>query len=412
MTTTSHAVEAVWRIESSRVIATLARLTGDLGTAEDLAQDALVSALEQWPTTGIPRNAGAWLTTVAKRRAIDGWRRQTALRERYESLAHNLEVTVDQPDPDDVIRDDLLRLIFVSCHPVLAPEARVALTLRVVGGLTTDEIARAFLVPSPTIGQRITRAKRTLSAAHVPFEVPDRSELASRLETVLGVIYLIFNEGYAATSGGDWMRPELTNEALRLGRILAVLVSTEPEVHGLVALMEFQASRMAARTSPDGTPILLDDQDRTRWNRLQIGRGVAALDRADALGKGRGPYALQAALAACHATAPTAAQTDWSEIVALYDALAQLTPSPVIELNRAVAVSRAQGAEAGLVAVDRLAGIGALAGYHLLPAVRGDILERLGRTVEARAEFTRAAELTHNEREREVLLGRADSAAE
>lgn len=412
MTTTSHAVEAVWRIESSRVIATLARLTGDLGTAEDLAQDALVSALEQWPTTGIPRNAGAWLTTVAKRRAIDGWRRQTALRERYESLAHNLEVTVDQPDPDDVIRDDLLRLIFVSCHPVLAPEARVALTLRVVGGLTTDEIARAFLVPSPTIGQRITRAKRTLSAAHVPFEVPDRSELASRLDTVLGVIYLIFNEGYAATSGGDWMRPELTNEALRLGRILAVLVSTEPEVHGLVALMEFQASRMAARTSPDGTPILLDDQDRTRWNRLQIGRGVAALDRADALGKGRGPYALQAALAACHATAPTAAQTDWSEIVALYDALAQLTPSPVIELNRAVAVSRAQGAEAGLVAVDRLAGIGALAGYHLLPAVRGDILERLGRTVEARAEFTRAAELTHNEREREVLQGRADSAAE
>lgn len=412
MTTTSHAVEAVWRIESSRVIATLARLTGDLGTAEDLAQDALVSALEQWPTTGIPRNAGAWLTTVAKRRAIDGWRRQTALRERYESLAHNLEVTVDQPDPDDVIRDDLLRLIFVSCHPVLAPEARVALTLRVVGGLTTDEIARAFLVPSPTIGQRITRAKRTLSAAHVPFEVPDRSELASRLDTVLGVIYLIFNEGYAATSGGDWMRPELTNEALRLGRILAVLVSTEPEVHGLVALMEFQASRMAARTSPDGTPILLDDQDRTRWNRLQIGRGVAALDRADALGKGRGPYALQAALAACHATAPTAAQTDWSEIVALYDALAQLTPSPVIELNRAVAVSRSQGAEAGLVAVDRLAGIGALAGYHLLPAVRGDILERLGRTVEARAEFTRAAELTHNEREREVLQGRADSAAE
>jgi len=412
LTTTSHAVEAVWRIESSRVIATLARLTGDLGTAEDLAQDALVSALEQWPTTGIPRNAGAWLTTVAKRRAIDGWRRQTALRERYESLAHNLEVTVDQPDPDDVIRDDLLRLIFVSCHPVLAPEARVALTLRVVGGLTTDEIARAFLVPSPTIGQRITRAKRTLSAAHVPFEVPDRSELASRLDTVLGVIYLIFNEGYAATSGGDWMRPELTNEALRLGRILAVLVSTEPEVHGLVALMEFQASRMAARTSPDGTPILLDDQDRTRWNRLQIGRGVAALDRADALGKGRGPYALQAALAACHATAPTAAQTDWSEIVALYDALAQLTPSPVIELNRAVAVSRSQGAEAGLVAVDRLAGIGALAGYHLLPAVRGDILERLGRTVEARAEFTRAAELTHNEREREVLQGRADSAAE
>ena len=407
MTTTSNAVEAVWRIESSRVIATLARLTGDIGTAEDLAQDALVAALEQWPTTGIPRNAGAWLTTVAKRRAIDGWRRQSALRERYESLARNLEVTVDEPDPDDVIRDDLLRLIFVSCHPVLAPEARVALTLRVVGGLTTDEIARAFLVPSPTIGQRITRAKRTLAAAHVPFEVPDRSELPSRLGTVLGVVYLIFNEGYSATSGGDWMRPALANEALRLGRILAVLVAGEPEVHALVALMELQASRMGARTSVDGSPILLDDQDHSRWDRLQIGRGVAALARADALGRVRGPYALQAALAACHATAPTAAQTDWNQIVALYDALAQLTPSPVIELNRAVAVSRAQGAEAGLVAVDRLAGIGALAGYHLLPAVRGDILERLGRTSEARAEFARAAELTRNEREREVLRARS-----
>ena len=412
MTATTHAVEAVWRIESSRVIATLARLTGDLGTAEDLAQDALVSALEQWPTTGIPRNAGAWLTTVAKRRAIDGWRRQTALRERYESLARNLEVTVDEPDPDDVIRDDLLRLIFVSCHPVLASEARVALTLRVVGGLTTDEIARAFLVPSPTIGQRITRAKRTLAAAHVPFEVPDRSELTSRVGTVLGVVYLIFNEGYSATSGDDWMRPALAHEALRLGRILAALVPAEPEVHGLVALMELQASRMGARTSPDGNPILLDDQDRTRWDRLQIGRGLASLARADALGRARGPYALQAALAACHATAPTAAHTDWNEIVALYDALAVLTPSPVIELNRAVAVSRAQGAAAGLVAVDRLAGIGALAGYHLLPAVRGDILERLGRSAEAREEFSRAAELTRNEREREVLRARAESAAE
>jgi len=412
LTTTTYAVEAVWRIESSRVIATLARLTGDLGTAEDLAQDALVSALEQWPTTGIPRNAGAWLTTVAKRRAIDGWRRQTALRERYESLARNLEVTVDEPDPDDVIRDDLLRLIFVSCHPVLASEARVALTLRVVGGLTTDEIARAFLVPSPTIGQRITRAKRTLAAAHVPFEVPDRSELTSRVGTVLGVVYLIFNEGYSATSGDDWMRPALANEALRLGRMLAALVPTEPEVHGLLALMELQASRMGARTSPDGTPILLDDQDRTRWDRLQIGRGLASLARADALGRARGPYALQAALAARHATAPTAARTDWNEIVALYDALAVLTPSPVIELNRAVAVSRAKGAAAGLVAVDRLAGIGALAGYHLLPAVRGDILERLGRSAEAREEFTRAVELTRNEREREVLRARAESAGE
>jgi len=412
LTTTSHAVEAVWRIESSRVIATLARLTGDIGTAEDLAQDALVAALEQWPSAGIPRNPGAWLTTVAKRRAIDGWRRQSSLRERYESLARDLEVTVEQPDPDDVIRDDLLRLIFVSCHPVLAPEARVALTLRVVGGLTTDEIARAFLVPSPTIGQRITRAKRTLAAARVPFEVPDRSELPARLDTVLGVVYLIFNEGYSATSGGDWMRPALANEALRLGRILAALVPTEPEAHGLVALMELQASRMGARTSADGSPILLDDQDRTRWDRLQIGRGLASLARADSLGRARGAYALQAALAACHATAPTAQQTDWNEIVALYDALAQLTPSPVIELNRAVAVSRAQGAAAGLVAVDRLAGIGALAGYHLLPAVRGDILERLGRAAEARAEFAHAAELTRNERERAVLQARADSAEE
>jgi len=401
------AVEAVWRIESSRVIATLVRFTGDVGLAEDLAQDALVAALEQWPEQGIPRNPGAWLTAVAKRRAIDGWRRQSALRERYESIAHTLEVEGDEGDPDDVIRDDLLRLVFISCHPVLAPDARIALTLRLLGGLSTDEIARAFLVPSPTIGARITRAKKTLAAARVPFEVPDRSEIATRLAAVLEVVYLIFNEGYSATSGDDWMRPALTQEALRLGRILANLTPREPEVHALVALMELQASRMAARTAADGSAILLNDQDRTRWDRLQIGRGVAALARADSLGKARGPYALQAALAARHATAPTAAATDWDEIVALYDALAQLTPSPIIDLNRAVAISMAKGPDAGLVAVDRLAGIGALAGYHLLPAVRGDILARLGRSAEARQEFERAAELTRNERERAVLLGRA-----
>ncbi|TBN58211.1 RNA polymerase sigma factor [Glaciihabitans arcticus] len=404
--TTNAAVEAVWRIESSRVIATLARLTGDVGLAEDLAQDALIAALEQWPETGVPRNAGAWLTAVAKRRAIDGWRRQTALRERYQTLAHSLEETTDD-DPDDVIRDDLLRLIFVSCHPVLQPSSRVALTLRLLGGLTTEEIARAFLVPSPTIGQRISRAKRTLSAAKVPFEVPDRSELKERLGAVLEVLYLIFNEGYAATSGDGWMRPGLCREALRLGRTLAELLPAEPEVHGLVALMEFQSSRLGARTAPDGSAILLQDQDRSRWNRLQITRGVAALARADSLGRARGPYVLQAALAACHATAPHSADTDWALIVALYDALSAIAPSPIVELNRAVAVSMASGPDAGLTAVDRLAGVGALAGYHLLPAVRGDLLAKLGRGPEARLEFERAASLTRNERERELLLGRA-----
>ena len=396
----------MWRIESSRVIATLARLTGDVGLAEDLAQDALIAALEQWPETGVPRNAGAWLTAVAKRRAIDGWRRQTALRERYQTLAHSLEETIDG-DPDDVIRDDLLRLIFVSCHPVLPPESRVALTLRLLGGLTTEEIARAFLVPSPTIGQRISRAKRTLSAAKVPFEVPDRSELKERLGAVLEVLYLVFNEGYAATSGDGWMRPGLCREALRLGRTLAELLPAEPEVHGLVALMELQSSRLGARTAPDGSAILLQDQDRSRWNRLQITRGVAALARADSLGRARGPYVLQAALAACHATAPHSADTDWVLIVALYDALAAIAPSPVVDLNRAVAVSMASGPDAGLTAVDRLAGVGALAGYHLLPAVRGDLLAKLGRGPEARAEFERAAALTRNERERALLLGRA-----
>ena len=404
----NSSVDAVWRIESSRVIATLVRFTGDVGQAEDLAQEALVAALEQWPEAGIPKNPGAWLTTVAKRKAIDGWRRQSTLRDKYASIAND---PVDAPEPDDLIRDDLLRLVFISCHPVLSPEARVTLTLRLVGGLTTEEIARAFLVPSPTIGQRITRAKRTLSAAKVPFEVPDARELGERLGAVLEVIYLVFNEGYAATAGDDWMRPGLTREALRLGRILANLMPREPEVHGLVALMEFQASRTGARTKPDGTPILLSDQDRTRWDRSQISRGVDALARADALGRARGPYTLQAALAACHATAPNPDATDWNEIVALYDALAMLTPSPVIDLNRAVAISMARGPDAGLIAVDRLAGVGALAGYHLLPAVRGDILERLGRWAEARAEFERAASLTRNERERAVLLGRSAGAS-
>ena len=402
---TDNSVDAVWRIESSRVIASLVRFTGDVGQAEDLAQEALVAALEQWPEAGIPKNPGAWLTTVAKRKAIDGWRRQTTLRDKYHSIANEAP---DDAEPDDLIRDDLLRLVFISCHPVLTQETRVTLTLRLVGGLSTEEIARAFIVPSPTIGQRITRAKRTLAAAKVPFEVPDPRELTERLAAVLEVIYLIFNEGYAATAGDDWMRPGLTREALRLGRILANLMPREPEVHGLVALMEFQASRMAARTAADGSPILLNDQDRTRWDRLQISRGVASLARADALGRSRGPYTLQAALAACHATAPTAAKTDWPLIVALYDALASLTPSPVIDLNRAVAVSMASGPDAGLLAVDRLAGIGALAGYHLLPAVRGDILARLGRWAEARAEFERAAALTRNERERVLLQARAD----
>lgn len=389
------------------MIATLVRFTGDLSTAEELAQDALVTALEQWPAAGVPRNPGAWLTTIAKRRAIDGWRRHAVQSEKYALVARAAGVDADEPDPDDVIRDDLLRLVFISCHPVLSPEARVTLTLRLLGGLSTDEIARAFLVPSPTIGQRISRAKKTIAAAKVPFEVPDRSELKERLSAVLEVIYLIFNEGYSASSGDDWMRPALTEEALRLGRILAGLMPKEPEVLGLLALMEFQASRMGARTAPDGSPILLTDQDRARWDRLQIGRGVAALARADALGRGRGPFALQAAIAECHATSPRADATNWHQIVALYDALATLTPSPVIELNRAVAISMASGPDAALLAIDRLAGVGALAGYHLLPAVRGDILHRLGRWAEARVEFERAASLTRNERERALLLERA-----
>jgi RNA polymerase sigma factor (sigma-70 family) len=406
-----HAVEAVWRIESAKLIAVLARMVGDVGVAEELAQDALVAALEQWPESGIPRNPAAWLTSVAKRRAIDGWRRQERLGDKYAQLARDLETEDGLADPallaEDVIEDDLLRLVFVACHPVLTKPSRVALTLKLLGGLSTEEIARAFLAPSSTIAQRIVRAKRTLSAARVPFEVPDPREFPQRLGSVLEVIYLIFNEGYSATIGDDWMRPSLCQEALRLGRVLAELMPREPEVHGLVALMEFQASRLGARTTATGEPVLLQDQDRARWDRILIRRGVAALERSEKLARGRGPYALQAAIAACHATAPTAADTDWEEIVALYSALAQLTPSAVIELNRAVALSMAYGPEAGLEVVDRLAVEGALSSYHLLPSVRADLLTRLGRTAEARLEFERAAALTGNERERRLLLERA-----
>lgn len=405
-------VEAVWRIESGKLVAVLSRMVGDVGLAEELAQDALVAALEQWPESGVPRNAGAWLTAVAKRRAIDGWRRQERLGDRYAQLAHDLETERGADDPalvaEEPIDDDLLRLVFVSCHPVLTKPSRVALTLKLLGGLSTDEIARAFLVPAPTIAQRIVRAKRTLSAARVPFEVPDRAEFPARLSSVLEVIYLIFNEGYSATTGDDWIRPSLCQEALRLGRVLAELTPREPEVHGLVALMEFQASRLGARTTPTGEPVLLQDQDRSRWDRLLISRGVDALQRAERLDKGRGPYALQAAIAACHATAPTAEATDWEEIVALYSALAQLEPNAVVELNRAVALSMAFGPEAGLEVVDRLAIEGALATYHLLPTVRADLLFRLGRSAEARQEFERAAAMTGNARERALLLARAE----
>ncbi|WP_314148857.1 RNA polymerase sigma factor [uncultured Leifsonia sp.] len=406
-------VEAVWRIESGRLVAGLARWTGDVGLAEELAQDALVAALEQWPADGVPRNAGAWLTAVAKRRAIDGWRRRERLDERYAALARDLAEEQGSDDPaiavEEEIDDDLLRLVFVACHPVLTTSGRVALTLKLLGGLTTEEIARAFLVPTPTIAQRIVRAKRTLSAAQVPFAVPARSEFPERLSSVLEVVYLIFNEGYSATAGDDWMRPDLCREALRLGRVLAELTPREPEVHGLVALMEFQASRIGARTTADGEPILLQDQDRTRWDRLLITRGVAALRRADRLAgeAPRGPYALQAAIAACHATAPTADATDWEQIVALYGALAELRPSAVVELNRAVALSMARGPEAALPVVDRLVADGALSSYHLLPSVRADLLYRLDRLPEARAEFERAAAMTGNARERELLLARA-----
>jgi RNA polymerase sigma-70 factor (ECF subfamily) len=405
-------VEAVWRMESAKIIAKLARMLRNVGLAEELAQDALVSALEQWPRTGSPDNPGAWLMATAKNRALDELRRRKLVERKSTAIAHEAPLLGQAgPEPeeaaDDDIGDDLLRLTFVACHPVLATEARTALTLRLLGGLTTAEIARAFLVAEPTIAQRIVRAKRTLAEARIPFEVPRAEDLTERLASVLEVIYLIFNEGYAATAGDDWMRPALCEEALRLGRILAELVPGEPEVHGLVALMEIQASRIGARTDAAGEPILLLEQNRGRWDRLLIRRGLAALQRCEALGGALGPYALQAAVAACHARAPAAAQTDWNRIVALYDALAQLTPSPVIELNRAVAVSMAFGPAAGLGLVDALAADPRLRDYHWLPSVRGDLLEKLGRFAEARAEFGRAAALTKNGRERALLLGRA-----
>lgn len=407
-------IDAVWRIESARVIATLARMVGSLATAEDLAQDALVEALAKWPDQGIPRNPAAWLTAVAKRRAIDGWRRSERLGEKYALLASSSEAP---PAPDDVdhldepqIDDDLLRLIFICCHPVLALPARAALALRLLCGLSTEEIARAYLVPSPTMGQRITRAKRTLAAANVPFELPPHDEFPARLSAVYEVVYLVFNEGYAATAGDDWMRPELCELAIRLGRVLAALVPDQAEAHGLVALMELHASRVGARLGADGAPVLLLDQNRARWDRLLIAHGLAELRAADALGGPRGSYTLQAAIAACHARAATADATDWTEIAALYEALARLTNSPVVELNRAVAVSMAYGPSAGLEIVEAIAASGSLAGYHLLPSVRGDLLEKLGRTSEARAEFVAAAELTRNESERSVLLRRAAAA--
>jgi RNA polymerase sigma factor (sigma-70 family) len=389
----------------------------DVGVAEELAQDALVAALEQWPKAGIPDNPGAWLMAAGKHRAIDLWRRNKRLERKHEELGRELQAKQEMAVPDleaaidDDLGDDLLRLVFTACHPVLSFEARVALTLRLLGGLTTEEIARAFLIPEPTIAQRIVRAKRTLAEARVPFEVPRGAELAARLSSVLEVLYLVFNEGYTATAGGDWMRPALCEEALRLGRILAELAPTEPEVHGLVALMEIQASRSVARTSASGEPILLLDQNRARWDQLLIHRGLAALDRAEKLGDAHGPYVLQAAIVACHARARTPAETDWARIVALYNALAQLAPSPVVELNRAVAVAFAFGPAAGLDIVDALTSEPTLKAYHLLPSVRGDLLRKLGRLEEARAEFERAAGLTRNARERELLLGRARACA-
>jgi len=411
----ADAIDAVWRIESARLIAGLARMVGDVGLAEDLAQDALVAALEGWPQSGVPDNPGAWLMATAKRRAIDHLRRQKMQGRKHEHLGRELDERQVSPEPalaaaiDDHVGDDLLSLIFTACHPVLTTEARVALTLRLLGGLTTDEIARAFLVPKATIQQRIVRAKRTLAAARVPFEVPRGAALAQRLESVLEVIYLVFNEGYAATAGDEWVRPALCEDALRLGRILAELAPAEAEVHGVVALMEIQASRLRARVGPTGEPILLLDQDRGRWDHLLIGRGLAALERAEALGGSYGPYTLQAAIAACHARARTAEETDWTRIVALYDALAQLLPSPVVELNRAVALGMAFGPAAGLEVVDSLTTEPALAGYHLLPSVRGDLLAKLGRFDEARAELTRAAELTQNARERGLLLKKLEA---
>jgi RNA polymerase sigma-70 factor (ECF subfamily) len=415
-------IDAVWRIESPRLIARLTRIVRDVGVAEDLAQDALVAALEQWPESGVPDNPGAWLMATAKHRAIDHFRRNKRLERKHEELGRELgakEMAVPDLDSalDDNVGDDLLRLVFISCHPVLSTEAQVALTLRLLGGLTTEEIARAFLVPEPTVAQRIVRSKRTLSEKRVPFEVPQGGELAARLSSVLAVLYLIFNEGYSATTGDDWMRPALCEEALRLGRILAELAPQEPEVHGLVALMEIQASRSKARVGPSGQPILLFEQNRAHWDQLLIRRGLAALDRAEKLlakkqlaeelGDARGSYVLQAEIAACHARAHTPEETDWPRIVALYAALAQLAPSPVVELNRAVAVAMAFGPNAGLELVDALTAERSLAKYHLLPSVRGDLLKKLSRFDEARAEFERAASLTRNARERDLLLERA-----
>jgi RNA polymerase sigma-70 factor (ECF subfamily) len=406
-------IDAVWRIESPKIIAALARIVRDVGLAEDLAQDALIAALEQWPASGIPNNAAAWLMAAAKHRAIDHFRRSKMLDRKHEEIGRDLDAKQDsfarelEAALDDDVGDDLLRLIFTACHPVLSAEARAALTLRLLGGLTTDEIARAFLVPEPTIAQRIVRAKKTLAKERVPFEVPRGADRDARLASVLEVIYLIFNEGYSATAGDDWMRPELCQDALRLGRILAELVPQEPEAHGLVALMEIQVSRAAARVGKSGEPILLLDQDRTRWDRLLIRRGLAALTRAEALDGARGPYALQAAIAACHARARVPWETDWVRMAALYAALAQVTPSPIVELNRAVAVGMALGPAAGLAILEPLMAEPSLANYHLLPSVRGDLLAKLGRHEEARAEFQRAASLTKNAREKQLLLARA-----
>ncbi len=414
---THRAIDAVWRIESARLIASLTRMVGDVGAAEDLAQDALVAALERWPESGVPDNPGAWLMATAKHRAIDLLRRRSLLDRKHQQLGHELEARQEMAVPDldaaidDHVGDDLLRLMFTACHPVLSTEARVALTLRVLGGLTTEEIARAFLVPTATIAQRIVRAKRTLAEAKVPFEVPRGQDLTARLSSVLEVLYLVFNEGYSATAGDDWMRPALCEDAMRLGRILAGLAPEEPEVHGLVALMEIQASRSKARLGPSGEPILLLDQSRARWDQLLIRRGLDGLRRAEELGGAAGPYALQAAIAGCHARAHAPDETDWARIAALYDQLARVAPSPVVELNRAVAVSRAHGPAAGLELVESLGAEPLLKSYHLLPAVRGDLLDQLGRFDEARVEFERAASLTRNARERDVLLGRAAACA-
>ena len=406
------AIDTVWRMESARLIAGLARITRDVGVAEDLAQDALVAALERWPESGVPDNPGAWLMATAKHRSIDLMRRNAMLERKHDQLGYELESQQERAVPDldaqldDHVGDDLLRLIFTTCHPVLSTDARVALALRLLGGLTTDEIARAFLVPEPTMAQRIVRAKRTLSESRVPFEVPRGDEFTARLASVLQVVYLVFNEGYAATAGDDWLRPTLCEEAMRLGRVLVGLMPEKAEVHGLVALMEIQSSRAAARVGPSGEPVLLLEQDRGRWDQLLIRRGLAALERAESLAEPRGAYTLQAAIAACHARARTAADTDWSRIATLYGELASRTPSPIVELNRAVAVSMAYGAAAGLALADALAGEPALKGYHLLPAVRGDLLAKLGRNSEAKAELERAAGMTRNEREKALLLAR------